>query len=312
MAWQRYGYWRPYVPVATRKAKAAREMERLKKKGAEVQPVKLTGRKIASTFWGEAWCEHLESFSDYANRLPRGRTYVRNGSVCHLAIAKGKIQAKVSGSELYDVKIEIKTLPPAKWKSLKARCAGQVGSLLELLQGKLSDRVMAIVTDRDEGLFPSPKEIHLSCSCPDWATMCKHVAAVLYGVGSRLDTKPELLFELRGVDHQELISKAAAKAVVSKGSRTKGRTLDEASLGDVFGIDLAQGDSAAAPEPVKKSRAKRAPAVTPAAAKPSRSRKAKPAATISPPPEQPAPTTAAKTAARAKRQTPAKAKSRRS
>ena len=162
-------------------------MERLRKKGADVQPVRLTGRKIASTFWGEAWCEHLESFSDYENRLPRGRTYVRNGSVCHLAIQKGKIEAKVSGSSLYTVKIDIRTLPPAKWKSLKARCAGQVGSLLELLQGKLSDRVMTIVTDRDEGLFPSPKEIQLSCSCPDWATMCKHVAAVLYGVGARLD-----------------------------------------------------------------------------------------------------------------------------
>ena len=241
MAWYGYGNWRPYVPVAKRKAKAAREMERLRKKGADIQPVRLTGRKIAGTFWGEAWCEHLESFSDYENRLPRGRTYVRNGSVCHLAIAKGKIEAKVSGSSMYTVKIDIGTLPPAKWKSLKARCAGQVGSLLELLQGKLSDRVMTIVTDRDEGLFPSPKEIKLSCSCPDWATMCKHVAAVLYGVGARLDTKPELLFVLRGVDHQELISQDAAKEVVSKGSRTKGRTLDAASVGDVFGIDLAPG-----------------------------------------------------------------------
>lgn len=308
MAWHGYGNWRPYVSVATRKAQAAREMDRLRKKGADVQPVRLTGRKIASTFWGEAWCEHLESFSDYANRLPRGRTYVRNGSVCHLALHQGKIEAKVSGSSLYTVKIDIKTLPAAKWKSLKTCCAGQVGSLLELLQGKLSDRVMTIVTDRDKGLFPSPKEIQLSCSCPDWATMCKHVAAVLYGVGARLDEKPELLFLLRGVDHQELISQDAAQAVVSKGARSKGRTLDEASLGDVFGIDLAQDAAATAPQPAKRPKAKLAAKVPPAAAKPQRSSKAKKAAAPEPKPA-PAATAAAKTSSRTKRK-PASKKQR--
>jgi len=229
MGWYGYG-WRPYVYVAQRRAQAARKMEDLRKKGVDIQPVKITGRKIAHTFWGEAWCDHLEKFSDFANRLPRGRTYVRNGSVCHLAIQKGTIEAKVSGSELYTVKIEIKTLPPAQWANLKTSCASQIGSLLELLQGKLSNQVMTVVTDRDKGLFPSPKEIKLSCSCPDWATMCKHVAAVLYGVGARLDQKPELLFVLRGVDHQELVSQDAAKEVVSKGSRSKGRVLDKASL----------------------------------------------------------------------------------
>ena len=181
MAWygHGYGFWRPYVSVAQRRANAGREMERLRKKGMDIQPVKIAGRKIAHTFWGEAWCDHLEKFSDYENRLPRVRTYVRNGSVCHLAIHRGKIEAKVSGSELYTVKIDIAPLPAARWSSLKAACAGQVGSLLELLQGKLSSRVMEIVTDRDQGMFPSPKEITLSCSCPDWATMCKHVAAVI-------------------------------------------------------------------------------------------------------------------------------------
>jgi uncharacterized Zn finger protein len=223
-------------------------MEQLRKKGVDIQPVTLAGRKIAHTFWGEAWCKHLEKFSDYANRLPRGRTYIRNGSVCHLAIQKGKIEAKVSGSELYTVKIEIDTFPAARWAKLKSACAGQVGSLLELLQGKLSNRVMSIVSDRDQGMFPSPKEIKLSCSCPDWAVMCKHVAAVLYGVGARLDTRPELLFLLRGVDHQELVSKEAAKEVVSRGSGAKGRALDETQLGEVFGIDLTQTETAPAPK----------------------------------------------------------------
>jgi len=186
--------------------------------------VDLEGRKIARTFWGEAWCDHLESFSDYENRLPRGRTYVRNGSVCHLDIAKGEVNAIVSGSELYKVKIAIKTLPQKKWIDVKDRCAGQVGSLLELLQGKLSKSVMAVVTNRNKGLFPLPREISLKCNCPDWAAMCKHVAAVLYGVGARLDMKPELLFLLRGVDHEELISTdagaMAAATAGRKGSQT--------------------------------------------------------------------------------------------
>ena len=101
--------------VAERRRKAAKKMDALRKKGVDIQPVTIEGRKIASSFWGEAWCDHLESFSDFENRLPRGRTYVRNGSVCHMAVAKGEIEAKVSGSELYNVKVSIKTLPGKKW-----------------------------------------------------------------------------------------------------------------------------------------------------------------------------------------------------
>lgn len=257
--------YRPYVSVAKRRAQAAKQMERLRKKGADVQPVCIEGRKIATTFWGSAWCEHLEKFSDYANRLPRGRTYVRNGSVCHLGIKEGTIEAKVSGSEIYNIKIKIKTLPADKWKKLKAQCAGQVGSMLELLQGKISKEVMAIVTDRDKGLFPSPKEINLDCSCPDWATMCKHVAAVLYGVGARLDKQPELLFLLRGVDHAELVSEETAKAVVKRATGKKGRTLDESSLSDVFGIELGEPDveqPVSPKKPVKASKKKADPAKT--------------------------------------------------
>ena len=170
--------------------------------------------------------------------MPRGRTYVRNGSVCHLAIAKGQIEAKVSGSELYTVKISIKTLPAKKWTAIKARCGGQIGSLLELLQGKLSDHVMEVVTDRKDGLFPLPGEMSLHCSCPDWAMMCKHVAAVLYGVGARLDTKPELLFTLRGVNHEELIEADAEQAVAAATSRGKSKRLAAADLEQVFGIEL--------------------------------------------------------------------------
>ena len=196
MGWGGYGYGYGWDPTSRSPSGAGgrRKMDALRKKGVNVQPVVIEGRKIAKSFWGEAWCGHLESFSDFENRLPRGRSYVRNGSVCHLAVAKGRIEAKVSGSELYNVKVAVKTLPGKRWNAVKGRCSGQIGSLLELLQGRLSDHVMAVVTDRQDGLFPSPKEISFECSCPDWAVMCKHVAAVLYGVGARLDAKPELLF----------------------------------------------------------------------------------------------------------------------
>lgn len=251
--------WRPYVPVAQRRAQAAREMARLRKKGQNIQPVVIAGREIAATFWGRAWCEHLEQFSDFENRLPRGRTYVRNGSVCHLAVRKGKISAKVSGSDLYDVGVSIKTLSARKWNGLRRRCAGQVGSILELLQGRLSDHVMTVVTDRRTGLFPLPGEMTFKCSCPDWASMCKHVAAVLYGVGARLDARPELLFLLRGVDHGELVSEGAATAAVTKAPTRAGRTLDEGSVARVFSIDLTEASAASlAPRPKPAPRRKTA------------------------------------------------------
>lgn len=251
----RYG-WRPYVPVAKRRQRAAKKMQQLRKKGMEILPVEIEGLKIATTFWGEAWCTHLESFSDYANRLPRGRTYVRNGSVCHLGIAKGEVKAMVNGSELYNVTVTITPLAKAKWSAVKKRCAGQIGSLLELLRGELSTSVMSVVTDRHRGLFPLPKEISLQCSCPDWAVMCKHVAAVLYGVGARLDEKPELLFLLRGVDHDELIgaeTEAAAGRVVQRGGKRK-RIADQ-DLADVFGIDVAPAEPP--PKPAGKKAAKK-------------------------------------------------------
>ncbi len=265
--------WRPYVPVAERRARALKKLAKLQKKGVCIKPVEIEGRKIAQTFWGEAWCDHLESFSDYENRLPRGRTYVRNGSVCHLEISRGEVHAIVSGSELYTVTIAIKTLAPKKWQNVKKRCAGQIGSLLELLQGRFSKNVMTVVTDRQNGLFPLPGEIHLQCSCPDWAVMCKHVAAVLYGVGARLDEAPELLFLLRGVDHAELIGAEVGLAAVATGARAGRRRIAEEALADVFGIEMPAGETVvaakAAPRraeapPISKrptaSGAKRAPA----------------------------------------------------
>ena len=236
MAWDS---WKPYVPVARRRLQARRQMEALRKKGVDIQPIEIEGRKIAKTFWGEAWCDHLESFSDFENRLPRGRTYVRNRSVCHLAIKKGKVEAIVSGSDIYNIRVRIKTLRANKWGVVKRRCSGQIGSLLELLRGDLSDNIMEVVTDRQNGLFPLPGEISFDCDCPDWALMCKHVAAVLYGVGARLDQDPALLFRLRGVNHDELIDVDAQVAVPAATRRGGAKRLASEDLGDVFGIDLA-------------------------------------------------------------------------
>ncbi|KJS32867.1 MAG: hypothetical protein VR64_04860 [Desulfatitalea sp. BRH_c12] len=238
MGW--YGGFRPYVPVAVRQARALKKMEKLRKQGHCIKPVQIDGRKITHTFWGQAWCDHLESFSDYDNRLPRGRTYVRNGSVCHLDIEKGRISAMVCGSEIYNVEIAIKPLPRKKWQEVKNRCAGQIGSLLELLQGRLSKNVMSVVTDRDKGLFPLPGEISLKCSCPDWAVMCKHVAAALYGVGARLDQAPELIFLLRGVDHEELISAQADVAAVAEETKAGRKRIADDDIADVFGIEMSE------------------------------------------------------------------------
>ena len=251
-----YYEWRPYVPVAERRRQAMRKMERLRKKGLHIQPVEVMGRKIARTFWGQAWCDHLEKFSDFANRLPRGRTYVRNGSVCHLEIAEGEVKAMVSGSEIYNVSIAIKKLPRKKWYKVKDQCTGQIGSLLELLQGRLSNSVMGVVTDRNKGLFPLPREISLRCDCPDWAVMCKHVAAVLYGVGARLDERPELLFLLRGVDHEELISAEAGVAVVATAGK-KGRRIADDDLSDVFGIEMSEEGAQDAEKPKKQKTARK-------------------------------------------------------
>jgi uncharacterized Zn finger protein len=230
--------YKPYVSVAQRRAKAAKEIQKLQRKGRTVHPVRLDGKAIARTFWGKAWCDNLESYSDYDNRLPRGRTYVRNGSVCDLQIAPGCVTALVCGSELYEIKIAIKPLPAKSWSAIKRQCAGQIGSLIELLQGKFSQGVMQVITRRDAGLFPKPAEIDLDCSCPDWADMCKHVAAVLYGVGARLDEQPELLFVLRRVDHMELIRQAGDAKSLTRRKRAAVKTIAADALSDVFGIDL--------------------------------------------------------------------------
>ena len=239
MSYYDYG-WRPYVTVAMRRRGAAATVAKLERSGRVISPVVIEDRTIARTFWGAAWCRNLEAYSDYANRLPRGRTYARNGSVIDLQIERGRVQALVSGSSLYEVEIDIKPLPRKRWTAIKSRCAGQIGSMVELLQGTISRGVMEIVTRKGEGLFPAPRDISLRCSCPDWATMCKHVAAVLYGVGARLDHGPEMLFTLRGVEPTELIAAAVTDAPTTRQNERR-RLLKTDDMSSVFGIELDAG-----------------------------------------------------------------------
>jgi uncharacterized Zn finger protein len=258
-----YDRWPRYVPVAERREKARKQLEKQRKKGKQVSPVQVEGRTIAKSFWGKRWCDHLESMSDYENRLPRGRTYVRNGSVCHLEVKQGAVEAMVSGSSLYSVSVTIKTLVKETWEEIKQRCAGQVGSLIELLQGKLSSKVMEIVADQERGLFPKKREISFDCSCPDSAGMCKHIAAVLYGIGNRLDHSPELLFQLRGVDPSELLPTELPLSTAQKAS------FGDADLGELFGIDIEmEKPKVSKVEPIKPEPAPAKPKIVKATTKP--------------------------------------------
>lgn len=230
--------WWDYQDVKEQKKRLEREIAKRTKRGEkfEVLAAPAGQKKLCTTFWGQAWCKNLESYQVYESRLPRGRSYLRQGKVYNLDITQGTLSAVVAGSELYDTKIHIKPLPSKQWKEIVKSGAGEVGSMLDLLSGHLGDGLMRLLTDPDRGLFPEPKEIRFDCSCPDYADMCKHVSAVLYGVGVLLDTKPELLFTLRGVDQAELLSDASTAAITDLS--TDSGDLGGTDLSALFGIDL--------------------------------------------------------------------------
>lgn len=258
--------WPEYVPVAERRRRAMVEMEKLRKKGQTVSPVTLESKKIATTFWGKAWCDNLEGYADFSNRIGRGRTYVRNGSVVDLQIAPREVTAIVSGSSLYKIKIDIDEVPKSQWSTICRECAGGIDSLVELLQGRFSTGVMERICRPADGLFPKPSEIRFKCSCPDWAYMCKHVAAALYGVGARLDQRPELLFHLRAVDQNELMARIDTSVPLAKDGPAAGKVLDGDDLSALFGLELdgaGGGETAGLPPPppkTVKAGARKAPA----------------------------------------------------
>lgn len=281
MGWYNFG---PYVTVAQKKARAEKLLKKLQKDRPDLRPVCPPGRSVSQSFWGKAWCRHLETYADHENRVGRGRSYVRNRAVCHLEASSGRLKALVAGShgDPYEVTVTVRPLPARQWQSLKSASAGRIGSMLDLLTGKFPKEIMAQVSDPEHGLFPKLGELKFSCSCPDWAQMCKHVAATLYAFGHRLDQEPELLFLLRGTDPAELISLETLAESAAAGT---GTALADGVLADIFGIELDWGEPKK-PAPKRGRPAKAAPGPK-AAAKP-RVRTA-PAAKAAPPPKAPAP-----------------------
>jgi len=232
MAWD-------FDEVQEQKARVQRDIAKRVGRGEVFDKLEVPqgSKKLATTFWGKAWCDHLQSYQEYDHRLPRGRSYLRQGNVYQLKIGPGLVSAMVAGSELYETSVHIKPLATEVWQDVVEACAGQVGSMLDLLAGKLGDGVLRVFTDPEAGIFPQSKEIRFDCSCPDHADMCKHVAAVLYGVGVLLDAQPELFFTLRSVDGAELLATSREGMVQDLTVESEGG-LEGEDLSALFGIDL--------------------------------------------------------------------------
>lgn len=235
-----YGFYE-YVPVAEKREKAKKSLEKLKKKNPDILPIIIEGRTIASKWWGKAWNKNLESYADFSNRIGRGRSYVKNGAVLDLKIKEGKVCALVqgSGSKPYDVVISIDKLDKTKWEKVTEICNHKIDTMETLLAGKFPKEFDEMFSASKNGLFPSPKEIHFKCSCPDSARMCKHIAAVLYGVGARLDEDPILFFKLRDIDFQELLKKSMEEkmqSMLKNADKKSKRIIDDTDIFDLFGV----------------------------------------------------------------------------
>ena len=235
-----------YVSKAEKQAKASKKIEQLKKK-KDVRPVIIQGSAIARTWWGKSWNQNLDRYADYSNRIGRGRSYIRHGAILDLQISAGEVAALVQGSRSkpYEISVKIKKLDKAHWQQLVASCSGMFDSLPEILAGRVPKELSELLLGRDAGLFPSLKEISFACSCPDWAHMCKHVAATLYGIGVRLDEDAKLLFTLRGTNADDLVSRTVttrAESLLEKAVKKSSRIIDDADLSELFGIDLAGSD----------------------------------------------------------------------
>lgn len=245
-----------YVSVAERKAKAQKAVDKLKKKNPDIDPVTIEGRKLANTWWAKAWNDNLESYLDYANRIERGRSYVRNSAVLDLKIKEGSVAALVQGSDSkpYEVKIVIDKIKDDIWREIKKSCEGKIESLQELIDGKFPKSLSELFTSKGKGLFPYPKEISLNCSCPDYASMCKHVAAALYGIGARLDQNPGLFFTLRGINMEELISEAIkgkSETMLGKTGVKSRRILQDADITAMFGVEVENVEKKKGPKKKK-------------------------------------------------------------
>ena len=247
-----------YVSVAEKKAKADRKLKQLRKKDPAIRPIVLEGRAIAKTWWGKSWNLNLERYADYSNRIGRGRSYIRHGAVLDLQISAGQVNSLVQGSRSkpYSVTIKIEGITKKIWQNMKAACTGKLESLPELLNGEFPKALGDVFTAQGRGLFPSPREIGFDCSCPDWAYMCKHVAATLYGIGTRLDDDPGLFFKLRKVNIDDLIQqtlKDHSYKLLEKAEKMSSGKIAESDLAGMFGIDMEDTMDLDLPEKSKKA-----------------------------------------------------------
>ncbi len=236
--WDTGYYSQPDAKLLKKNSAASKKKEA--KKGNVLEPVVIQGRKITTTWWGNAWCTNLEQYADYESRLDRGKRYVRTGAVLDLKIQKGKVLARVQGTRKVPYKIEVRISPLSeeKCQNIIEKCSSKLENIEELLSGNFPEEMKELFQGKD-GLFPMPREISFSCSCPDWAIMCKHVAATLYGVGARLDTQPLVIFELRGIDVGRFVDVALASKVekmLENENRPSRRIIEEIDLTEVFGI----------------------------------------------------------------------------
>lgn len=211
------------------------------------EPIIIEGRTISSSWWGKAWCDNIDIYADFDNRLPRGRNYVRSGCVVDLKIEYGVIRALVVGSrpQPYRVQINIKPFSDNEVKAFEEKCRNNFESVEDFINGRFPDSFKEYFISSSLNLFPKVKEMKFSCSCPDWAVLCKHVAAVLYGIGRKLDDDPMLLLRLRGIDtasfSEKIVNREAEKLALSSSiSLPPGRAMDmeEASL--LFSVDRYQ------------------------------------------------------------------------
>ena len=236
--WDVGNFTQPTTAELRKNSESSRKKAR--EKGQILEPVVIEGRTIAKSWWGQAWCRNLEQYADYDSRLDRGNRYVRTGAVLDLKLQKGKVLAKVQGSRKtpYKVEIRISPLSEEKCQQILQKCGKRIENLEALATGNFPAELKELFTGQD-GLFPTPKEISFSCSCPDWALMCKHVAAALYGIGARLDSQPTLFFELRGIDIDRFLDVAVAnkvEAMLENAQKPSHRILEGADLDALFGV----------------------------------------------------------------------------
>jgi uncharacterized Zn finger protein len=181
---------------------------------------------IGETWWSQRFIELLESFG-VGSRLKRGRTYARAGQVVELEVEPGLVLAKVQGSRYspYRVRIRGKVLSEHQWRRAENAMAAQALPLAKLLAGEMPHDIEELFASCKLTLFPrSKRELTASCSCPDWANPCKHVAAAYYLLAERFDENPFLIFAWRGREQDELVARLRARrGAGTSGGRTGSR-----------------------------------------------------------------------------------------